>query len=86
MRETALRRVADLEARGIEVLWDDREERPGVQFRDADLLGMPLRVVLGGKSLARGVGELRVRRTGEKSEAPLALLAGTVADLVATLA
>ncbi len=86
VRAEAERLVADLEGRGIEVLWDDREERPGVKFKDADLLGMPLRVVLGGKSLARGVGELRVRRTGEKSEAPLALLAGTVADLIGKLA
>ena len=70
---------------GIEVLWDDRDERPGVKFKDADLLGMPLRVVIGGKSLARGVGELRVRRTGEKSEAPLADLAATVERLLATL-
>ena len=57
-----------------------------MKFKDADLLGMPLRVVIGGKSLARGVGELRVRRTGEKSEAPLADLAATVERLLATLA
>jgi prolyl-tRNA synthetase len=85
VREMAERLVADLDARGIEVLWDDREERPGVKFKDADLLGMPLRVVIGGKSLARGVGELRVRRTGEKSEAPLAELVATVERLLATL-
>jgi prolyl-tRNA synthetase len=85
VRAEAERLVAALEARGIEVLWDDREERPGVKFKDADLLGMPLRVVLGGKSLARGVGELRVRRTGEKSEAPLAQLAETVAELIGRL-
>jgi len=86
VREVAEKLVADLNARGIEVLWDDREERPGVKFKDADLLGMPLRVVIGGKSLTRGVGELRVRRSGEKSEAPLALLAETVADLIVKLA
>jgi prolyl-tRNA synthetase len=86
VRAAAEALVADLAARGIEVLWDDREERPGVKFKDADLLGMPLRVVLGGKSLAKGVGELRVRRTGGKSEAPLAELAGTIASLLMTLA
>jgi len=86
VRAEAERLVAALEARGIEVLWDDREERPGVKFKDADLLGMPLRVVIGGKSLARGVGELRVRRTGEKSEAPLAELASTVERLLESLA
>ncbi len=85
VRGTAEKLVGDLAARGIEVLWDDREERPGVKFKDADLLGMPLRVVVGGKSLARGVGELRVRRSGEKSEAPLAELAATVERILGTL-
>ena len=42
----------DLRARGVDVLWDDRDERPGVKFKDADLLGMPLRVTIGAKSLA----------------------------------
>ena len=68
------------------MLYDDRDERPGVKFKDADLIGIPLRVVIGGKSLAQGVGELRVRRTGEKSEAPLADLVATVADLLGSLA
>jgi prolyl-tRNA synthetase len=86
VRAAAEALVADLAGRGIEVLWDDRDERPGVKFKDADLLGMPLRVVLGGKSLAKGVGELRVRRTGEKSEAPLDVLASTVAALLGSLA
>jgi prolyl-tRNA synthetase len=85
VRAAAEQLVAALDERGIEVLWDDREERPGVKFKDADLLGMPLRVTLGGKSYARGVGELRVRRTGEKSEAPLAELTETVQRLLATL-
>jgi len=85
VRAEAERFIAELAERGIEVLWDDREERPGVKFKDADLLGMPLRVVLGGKSLVRGVGELRVRRSGEKSEAPLALLAETAAALIGKL-
>jgi prolyl-tRNA synthetase len=85
VRSAAEALVADLGAQGIEVLWDDREERPGVKFKDADLLGMPLRVTLGGKSYARGVGELRVRRTGEKSEAPLAGLAAAIAERLAGL-
>jgi len=77
--------VAELGAAGVEVLWDDREERPGVKFKDADLVGLPLRVTLGGKSFARGVGELRVRRDGARSEAPLAGLAAAVRDLLAAL-
>jgi prolyl-tRNA synthetase len=48
-------------AKGIEVLWDDRDERPGVKFKDADLVGVPFRVTIGGKSLAAGNVELKVR-------------------------
>ena len=54
--------VAELEARGIEVLYDDRDERPGVKFKDADLLGLPVRVAVGERSLARGELELKLRR------------------------
>ncbi|WP_027367570.1 proline--tRNA ligase [Desulfocurvibacter africanus] len=60
-----------LRAEGIEVLFDDREERPGVKFKDADLVGYPMQIVLGGKGLERGVVEAKDRRTGEKAELPL---------------
>jgi prolyl-tRNA synthetase len=50
---------------GIEVLFDDRNERPGVKFKDADLTGIPLRLTLGPKSLAAGEVEVRIRSTGE---------------------
>ncbi|WP_029898662.1 proline--tRNA ligase [Desulfohalovibrio reitneri] len=60
-----------LESLGIETLWDDRDERPGVKFKDADLMGMPFQLIVGGKGLARGVVEAKDRRTGEKSELPL---------------
>lgn len=63
---------AILEKQGVDTLLDDREERPGVKFKDADLLGIPLQLVLGGKSLARGVVEAKDRRSGEKKELPLA--------------
>lgn len=63
---------AQMGAMGLEVLLDDRQERPGVKFNDADLLGFPLRVALGAKSLARGVVECADRRTGNKTEVPLA--------------
>jgi len=59
--QLAGRLLADLTARGIEVLLDDRDERPGVKFKDADLIGFPLRVNLGEKSLARGELELKPR-------------------------
>jgi prolyl-tRNA synthetase len=51
----------ELEAAGIEVLWDDRDERPGVKFKDADLIGVPLRVTVGVKGLATGHVELKPR-------------------------
>ena len=50
-----------LEARGIDVIVDDREERPGVKFKDADLIGFPLRVVVGAKGLANGGVEIKRR-------------------------
>ena len=59
------------EAAGFSVLLDDREERPGVKFKDADLLGAPMQLIVGGKGLARGVVECKDRRTGEKGELPL---------------
>ena len=54
-----------LVAAGVEVLLDDRDERPGVKFKDADLIGIPLRIVVGSKNLAEGKVELKSRRTGD---------------------
>ena len=52
-------------ADGIEVIFDDRDERAGVKFKDADLIGIPLRIVVGQKNLAQGNVELKIRKTGE---------------------
>jgi prolyl-tRNA synthetase len=60
-----------LQGQGIDALLDDRDERPGVKFKDVDLMGMPMQVVVGGKGLARGVVEVKDRRTGEKGELPV---------------
>ncbi len=57
----------DLCRAGFDVLWDDREERAGVKFNDADLIGAPFQVIVGDKGLADGVVEVKVRKTGEKS-------------------
>jgi prolyl-tRNA synthetase len=62
---------AALTAAGVETLLDDRDERPGVKFKDADLMGFPMQLTLGGKGLARGIVETKDRRTGEKGELPL---------------
>jgi len=56
-----------LSERGIEVILDDRDERPGVKFKDADLIGIPLRVVVGPKGLSRGKVELKPRGSQEVS-------------------
>jgi prolyl-tRNA synthetase len=68
----------ELSAAGAAVLYDDRDASPGVKFADADLLGMPVRLTVGAKGLARGVVERRNRATGADDELPLA---GVVAAL-----
>jgi len=55
---------------GIETLWDDRDERAGVKFNDADLIGAPYQVVIGDKGMAQGVVELKERKTGEVKRLP----------------
>ncbi len=60
-----------LEDAGLDVLLDDRAERPGFKFKDADLIGSPMQLVVGGKGLARGIIEAKNRRTGEKLELPV---------------
>jgi prolyl-tRNA synthetase len=71
----------DLVAAGREVLYDDRDERPGVKFKDADLLGLPLRVTVGAKAVKEGVVEVRRRRTGAVTTVPPAEVAGRLAEL-----
>jgi len=61
------RLYTDLSAEGFEVLWDDRDDRAGVKFNDADLIGAPFQIVIGDKGLANGVVELKVRRSGVTS-------------------
>ncbi len=58
--------VKKLEAAGLEVLVDDRDERPGVKFKDADLIGMPLRIVIGKKGVDKNEIEVVIRKTKEK--------------------
>ena len=60
-----------LKKAGIEAVVDDRNERPGVKFKDADLIGYPLRVVVGPKTLAEGNIEVKARRTGEVAMLPV---------------
>ncbi|MCX6899775.1 MAG: proline--tRNA ligase [Verrucomicrobia bacterium] len=59
-----------LEREGVEVILDDRDERPGFKFKDADLIGFPIRVTIGEKSLAKGGVEVKQRATGEMKLLP----------------
>ena len=67
---------------GLEVVLDDRKERPGVKFKDADLIGYPVRVNVGAKSLAKGVVEMKLRATGEMTEIPVDQAADAVIEYV----
>ena len=77
--------ATDLEAAGVSVMLDDRRgTSPGVKFKDAELIGIPVIVVVG-KALELGNVEVRVRRTGEKSEVALAQALTTITKLLPTL-
>ena len=78
VRDTAERLYAEFAAAGIEVLLDDRDERPGVMFADIELLGIPHRIVVGERGLKQGQIEYQGRR--DKNAQPIAL-----ADAVAAV-
>ena len=69
----------DLRDAGFDVLMDDRKQRPGFKFKDADLIGIPLRIIIGGKGLADGVVELKWRTDEEASRVPLDSAVETIA-------
>jgi prolyl-tRNA synthetase len=71
-----------LQKAGIEVLFDDRDERPGVKFADAELIGVPYRLTVGPKGLVRGIVELTVRATGDVTEVAVDAAAAAVAERV----
>ncbi len=77
--EVCDRLYAELEKAGIEVLYDDRDERAGVKFKDSDLIGIPHRIAVGKKGVAEGIVELKARRSPEmqkvKIDEVVALLA-----------
>lgn len=66
---------------GIEVLLDDRDERPGVKFKDMDLIGIPYRITVG-RGIKDGKVELKIRSTGEVQEVPLSEICSTIEKLV----
>ncbi len=83
VREAAEKLYAELESVGIEVLLDDRDERPGIKFKDADLIGIPLRVTVGARTLKEGNVELKARATGEQTEVAVDKIVNKLEQLVA---
>ena len=98
VREDADRLYEELQAAGLEVLFDDRDERPGVKFNDADLIGIPIRLTVSSRNHGAGIVELKRRDAGEAESAPRAevvarvqairqeLLDGLTVDAVEALA
>ena len=81
--EAVAKLESELEAKGIEVLVDDRPVRPGVKFKDADLIGVPLRVTVGARSLGKGGVELKARTETNPKNAELVPLAEAADRIVA---
>ncbi len=77
--------VAALEQAGLDVLFDDRDERPGVKFKDADLVGVPVRINVGERGLAKGQVEVKIRKSGEVRNVPVAEIAASVTSIVRDL-
>ncbi len=69
---------------GIDVIIDDRDERAGFKFKDADLIGYPVQIVFGGRSVAAGKAEIKFRATGEKTEMPLDDVVAFINDWILT--
>ena len=80
--EEAEKLYAALGERDVEAVLDDRDERAGVKFKDADLIGFPYQVIVGPKSLKEGMIELKSRRTGERELLPKEGAAEAIAERI----
>ena len=74
---------AELQAAGIDVLFDDRKERPGVMFADSELIGIPHNIIIGDRSLKEGMVEHKLRLTGEKTDVAVADIVAHIKGLLA---
>ncbi len=83
VRTTAEDLYATLQGAGLDVLLDDRDVRPGVKFRDSELVGIPVRVSVGARDLAEGVVEVTARADGQKDRVPLSGVTERVRELLA---
>ena len=84
VREAAERAYRELGEAGLEVLFDDRDERPGVMFADLDLIGIPHRIVIGERGLAKGSAEYKSRRERQTSDVDLADLGSALRRRIST--
>jgi prolyl-tRNA synthetase len=84
VKAAAEKLYAELAAAGVEVLLDDRNERPGVMLADQELIGIPHRVVIGERGLKDGMAEYQHRRDTEATRVPLAEVAAFVRQRLAT--
>ena len=74
-----------LRGSGIEVLLDERDERPGIKFKDADLIGIPIQIIIGEKNLKEGKVEIKIRKDGKRIVAPLSDMEKQVKELIKEL-
>ena len=82
VKETAEYLYNAMMTEGIEVIFDDRDERAGVKFKDADLIGIPLRITVGHKNLQDGNVELKIRKTGENQLCQVSDIIGKVKEII----
>jgi prolyl-tRNA synthetase len=75
----------ELQTAGVEVLLDDRDERGGVKFKDADLIGIPIRITIGAKSIAEGNAEIKLRREAENKKVALAEVKANILQIIENL-
>jgi prolyl-tRNA synthetase len=85
VEETADKLDEDLQAVGVEMLYDDRDESPGVKFNDADLIGLPIRLTVSERALAQGGVEMKLRSKTEKVIIPLDETTARIRSELATL-
>ncbi len=81
VREKVEKIYEHLKGLGIDVLLDDRDERPGFKFKDADLIGSPVQIIVGAKGIKNGVFEVKIRHSGERMEIPMEYFSTQIARI-----
>ena len=85
IRDTAFTLYQSLAKEGLEVLIDDRDERPGIKFKDADLIGIPIRITVGAKARENSQVDIKVRKTGQMELVPTGQVIEKVKGIVGAL-